>query len=548
MKIIIVGGVAGGATTATRLRRLDENAEIILLEKGEDISFANCGLPYYIGEVIEKREKLLVQTQEKFNKRFHIDVRTCNEAIEIQKKEKIVKIRNHKTNEIYEESYDKLVLSPGAVPIVPPIEIEGKEKVFTLRNVQDTDRIKNYIETYQPKSVTIIGGGYIGVEMAENLVHAGREVNLIEKGNQVIAPLDQDMANFVEQTLKKNSVTLLLEKEVIAIKQQEEKLEIVMETETLQTDMVIFAIGVRPESKLAKQAGLLTGKRGCILVNEKLETSDPNIYALGDAIQIKNYVTGKEDYIPLAGPANRQARIVAGNIMGDNLIYKGTQGSSVLKIFNKTVAMTGINEKTAQRENIPYETVIITPYSHATYYPGAQPLTIKAIFHKKTGQILGAQLIGTEGIDKRADVIATCIRANMNCYDLSDLELCYAPPYSSAKDPVNILGNVMENILENRVEQISYQELQKIKQDKTICILDTRTVPEYERSHIPEAIHIELDHLRENLDQLDPNKTIIVYCHSGLRSYIAYRILKQNGFQVKNLIGGYTIYEINANF
>lgn len=589
MKIVIVGGVAGGATTATRLRRLSENNEIILFERGEYISFANCGLPYYISDVISKKEDLLVQTPKAFKDRFNIDVRIKQEVISINKENKTVDVKNLSTGETYTETYDKLVLSPGAEPINPFKNLNSK-RIFTLRTIDDSSKIKEYISKNDVKNVVIVGGGYIGVEMAENLSHLSSQekcnknenmqidlkkskninISIVEKSSHLIPTIDADMASFVHKALIKNSVKVFLNQGVESIIEGDE-LFIKLENMSIKADMVILCIGIRPESTLAKEAGLAVNERGYIIVDEKMLTSDENIYALGDAALIENAITGRKSPLALAGPANRQARIVANNIMGMGSKYEGFIGSSILKIFDYTLGMTGLSEKTCREQNIEYKTMIISPYSHAKYYPGAKVMTIKVLYRagKKnadinneaentelkncTGQILGATVFGKEGIDKVTDILATAIRNKMTAKDLSELELCYAPPYSSAKSPVNIIGNSIENEMDGLVDTISVTEFlrnfeQYSNKDKYI-ILDVRTETEYDLSHIEGAINIPLDELREHLKELsNVTKEIIVHCHSGLRSYIACRILKENGFKVKNLIGGYVMYDIVKNY
>ena len=542
MKVVIVGGVAGGATTATRLRRLDENAEIILFERGEHISFANCGLPYYIGDVIKSEEDLLVQTPEKFKERFNIDVRIKQEAIKIDKKNKQVEIRKNDTGETYFETYDKLVLSPGAEPINPFKEVKS-DRIFTIRNVNDAEKVKTFIENNNPQSAVIVGGGYIGVEMAENLSEYNMEVSIVEKAPHLISIIDRDMAYFVHKEVKKHGVKLYLNQGVNKIEEQE-KLLLKLDNEKIETDLVILCIGVKPESNLAKAAGLKLNEKGAIIVNNKMQTSDENIYALGDAVEVQNIITDARSGIALAGPANRQARIVANNIEGITSTYDGFIGSSILKIFNYSLGIAGLSEKVCKTLDIPYKIMIISPYSHATYYPGAKMITIKAIYNSQTSQILGAYVWGKASVDKITDILSVAIQTKMKAADLSALELCYAPPFSSAKSPVNILGNAIENEMDDLVDTISVEEL---KNKENPYILDVRTVEEYNLSHIDGAINIPLDELRENLEKLDKSKEIIVHCHSGLRSYLACRILKQKGYNVKNLIGGYIMYDVMKN-
>lgn len=542
MKVVIIGGVAGGATTATRLRRLDENAEIILFERGEHISFANCGLPYYIGDVIKSEEDLLVQTPEKFKERFNIDVRIKQEAIKIDKKNKQVEIRKNDTGETYFETYDKLVLSPGAEPINPFKEVKS-DRIFTVRNVNDAEKVKTFIENNNPQSAVIVGGGYIGVEMAENLSEYNMEVSIVEKAPHLISIIDDDMAHFVHKEVKKHGVKLYLNQGVNKIEEQE-KLLLTLDNEKIETDLVILCIGVKPEANLAKEAGLKLNEKGAIIVNNKMQTSDENIYALGDAVEVQNIITDARSGIALAGPANRQARIVANNIEGITSTYDGFIGSSILKIFNYSLGIVGLSEKVCKTLDIPYKIMIISPYSHATYYPGAKMITIKAIYNSQTSQILGAYVWGKASVDKITDILSVAIQTKMKAADLSALELCYAPPFSSAKSPVNILGNAIENEMNDLVDTISVEEL---KNKENPYILDVRTVEEYNLSHIDGAINIPLDELRENLEKLEKSKEIIVHCHSGLRSYLACRILQQKGYNVKNLIGGYIMYDVMKN-
>lgn len=568
MKVVIIGGVAGGATTATRLRRLDENAEIIILERGGFVSFANCGLPYYIGDVIKQKQDLLLQTPKSFKERFNIDVRIKTEAIKIDRENKKVLVRDLLNDKEYEESYDKLVLSPGAEPI-NPFSNKQDDRIFTLRNVDDSVKIKEYIEENKPENIYIIGGGYIGVEIAENIREFSKNrndsrlseynpnVTIIERASHLIPPLDDDMAGFVHNALAKNNINVLLQTSVKSIESENGELSISLNgadeklhtqgKAKLKADLIILSMGVRPETKLAEECGLALNEKKSIIVDEYMKTSDENIYALGDAVQVTNYVTKKPAYIPLAGPANRQARVVANNICEKDGKYKGTIGSSILKIFQNNLAMTGINEATCKANNIEYKKMVITPYSHATYYPGATQMTIKAIYEAKTGKILGAQVWGKDGVDKITDVLATAIRMNLTAHDLSELELCYAPPFSSAKSPVNILGNSIENEMDGLVSNIYVEDLKtKIENGENPYILDVRTNDEYERGHMKNVIHIPLDELRQNLDKLDKSKEIYIHCYTGLRSYIACMILKQNGYNVKNVIGGQYFMKVNG--
>lgn len=542
MKVIIVGGVAGGASAAARLRRLDEHAEIILLERGDYISYANCGLPYYIGGEITDKGALTLQTPESFNTRFRVDVRTGNEAVAIDTARKIVSVRRTASGESYEECYDKLILSPGAEPIRPNFDGVNSSRIFTLRTIPDTLKIKEQIVKAQAKTAVVVGGGYIGVEMAENLANAGLAVTIVELANHVIAPLDFDMACDVHHYLRSKGVDLRLKTGVKAFASAE-KTEVILDEGKICADVVILAIGVRPDSTLAKAAGISCDAKGSILVNPQMQTSDENIYAVGDAIKIVNFVTGQPGYIPLAGPANKQGRIAADNICGISSTYQGTQGSAVLKLFDMTIATTGLNEAAAAAAEIDYDKVYTFSPSHATYYPGASNMSAKILFEKAGGRLIGAQIIGFDGVDKRCDVLATAIRARMTVFDLTELELCYAPPFSSAKDPVNMLGFAAENVLTGKVRQYFWNDVAKLRGREEITLLDVRTSEEYKLGHIEGTVNIPLDLLRENLDKLDKSKPLYVNCHSGLRSYLACRILTQSGFDCYNLAGGYRLYE-----
>ena len=545
MKVIIVGGVEGGETTAARLRRLDERAEIIMIDKGNHISFANCGLPYYVGDVIKSKEDLLLQTPESFNKRFNIDVRVKQEVIKIKPEEKKVLIKNLQTKEEYEEYYDKLVLSPGAEPINPFRSLESR-RIKTLRTVEDSIEIKDYITNNKIKDVTIIGGGYIGVEMAENLNnYSDLNITIVQKGTHLINPLDEDIASFVHRKLRKKGIKLILNNGVNEIKENE-KLEISLERGEIETDFIILCIGVKAETKLALDAGLEVGKKG-IIVNNYMQTSNKDIYALGDAIMAENSITEKISYTPLAGPANRQARVVANNIVGRTTAYEGVIGSSILKIFDCNLAMIGLNEKTCKEENIKYRTIIVSPNSNAGYYPGAKLITIKALYDEVSTRILGAQVWGKQGVDKIADILAVAVKMKMTAFDLEKLELCYAPPFSSAKSPINILGNSIINEIDGLVKNVTWQEVEGLKKKENYCILDVRTNMEYETGAYENVIHIPLDDLRNRLDELDKSKKYLVYCRTGLRSYIACRILIQNGFEVQNITGGYYFYTVISN-
>lgn len=543
MIILIIGGVAGGATAAARLRRLDENAEIIMVERTGYVSYANCGLPYYIGDEIKDQNALTLQTPESFRRRFRIDVRVHHEARLVDAKNKTVTVLDLDTNETYVETYDLLLLSPGAKPIRPDFPGIDDERIFTLRNVEDTLQIKDFLRKEKPRSAVIAGGGYVGLEMAENLKKLGMEVVIIEKLSQLLLMLDQDMAAHVHGYLKEQGVKLSLSTKVTGFSKTGKQIRIHADRgETIDTDMVLLAIGVRPDTNLAKTADLDLDEHGAIIVNERMETSQPNIYAVGDAVTVPNIITGKMDAFFLAGPANRQGRIAADQMCGLNSIYKGSTGASIIKLFDMTVAAVGLNEHTAQKSGIAYDKVILKPASHATYYPGAQALTVKVLFAKESGRILGAQIIGFEGVDKRIDVFATAIRAKMTAYDLTEIDLAYAPPYSSAKDPVNMAGYMIENILTGKVKQFFWNEIPSLPQDGSVLLLDVRTAKEYARGHINGFSNIPLDELRTRLKEIDKSHAVYVMCQTGLRSYLACRILSQNGFKSFNLAGGYSFW------
>ncbi|WHH57455.1 CoA-disulfide reductase [Petroclostridium sp. X23] len=543
MKVLIVGGVAGGASAAARLRRIDEKCEIVLFERGEHISFANCGLPYYIGEVIKEKEKLLVQTPEGMKQRFNIDVRVFSEVTAIDTQKKQVEVYDSKNNKTYTEKYDKLILSPGAAPIKPNIEGINAENVFTLRNIPDTYAIKDFVDNKKPKRAVVVGGGFIGLEIAENLHERGIAVTVVELANQVIGPIDYEMAALVHAHLKEKGVEFYLEDGVDAMSHQSKYSTVKLNSgKEIKTDMVVLGIGVRPEVALAKKAGLTLGERGGIRVDKTLKTSDPDIYAVGDAIEVADYMNGNAALIPLAGPANKQGRIAANNICGISEEYEGTQGTSVLKVFDMTVASTGNNEKVLKRFNIPYEKSFTHSASHAGYYPNAMPISLKLLFSPKDGKVLGAQAVGYDGVEKRIDVIATAIRAGMTVYDLEKLELSYAPPFSSAKDPVNMAGYAASNILKNDVSIIHWHEIAALD-TATSMLVDVRTPLEFAMGTIEGAVNIPVDQLRERLSEIPKNKEIIIFCQVGLRGYLACRILTQNGYSnVKNLSGGYKTY------
>ena len=543
-KILIVGGVAGGASAAARIRRLDEEAEIILFEKGEYISYANCGLPYYIGEVITDKANLVVTSPAQMHKRFGIDVRIQNEVMKINTNEKTVEVFNHIKNEKYTESYDKLVLSPGANPIIPEIPGIDSPNVFTLRNIPDTYRIKDFVDNNKPKNAVIMGAGYIGLEVAENLHKLGVNITVVELADHVIGPLDFEMASIVHQHMKIKNVELYLSDAVKSCDFTGKGIVTLSSGKTIPADMLVMGIGVRPDNRLAKDAGLKIGVTGGIWTDENMRTSDEDIYAVGDAVEVMDYITKAPTLIPLASPANKQGRIAADNICGIVSKYEGTQGTSIAKIFDTTVAITGSNERILAKNGIEYEKSFTHSASHAGYYPGAIPMSIKLIFEKVTGKILGAQIVGYDGVDKRIDVIATAIRAGMTVRDLEMLELAYAPPFSSAKDPVNMAGYVATNILSGTHKVFHWNDLPNINYDNSVLI-DVRTQIEFANGSIPYAINIPVDNLRERASEIPKGKDIYIFCQVGLRGYIAYRILKQNGFEnIMNLSGGYKTYHV----
>lgn len=546
MKVLIIGGVAGGATAAARLRRMDEEAEIILFERGQYVSYANCGLPYYIGGTIADRDRLFVQTAEVFTNRFNINIRTESEVTSINKESKTVDVKNLRTGEVYTESFDKLLISTGSEPVRPPIPGIDHPKVFTLRSVPDTDAIKSYIDQHQPKRAVIVGAGFIGLEMAENLHHAGLQVDIVEMSNQVMAPLDFSMAAIVHQHLKEKGVNLWLETKVTGFEATNSHLNVRLHGEQhIETDMVVFSIGVRPEKKLAETAGLQIGQLGGITVNEYMQTSYLDIYAVGDAVEVIQPITGKASLIPLAGPANKQARIAADNMLeGNKYVYQGTIGTSIAKVFDLTVATAGVPAKVLKREEIQYLSSYTHSSSHAGYYPGALPLSIKIVFSPSSGQLYGAQVVGYDGVDKRIEMLAQAIQHQNTVHDLTVLEQAYAPPFSSAKDPVNIAGFVAENILKDRMKIIHWRDIASLDFSKDF-LLDTRTADEYRLNHIEGAVNIPLDELRNRLPEIPAGKRIIIYCAVGLRGYLAYRILTQHNFsEVYNLSGGLKTYSI----
>lgn len=576
MKVVIVGGVAGGATAAARLRRLDEQAEIIIIERTHYVSYANCGLPYYIGGTITDRNKLTLQTPESFRARFNIDVRVDQEVTSIDRTEKQIEIHNLATDEVYTETYDKLILSPGAHPVKPNLPGINSSRIFTLRTVEDTFAIAEYLEKIQaeranqalaqskPLRATVVGGGFIGLEMAENLVERGVHAAVLQRPSHLMHSLDPDIASLFHNRMREAGITLKLGADVTGFSETANEIttsfknkgDVTEETlQTITSDIVILAIGVVPENKLAKDADLELGIKGSIKVNEHLLTNDPDIYAIGDAIETTQVVSRQPAHIALAGPANKQGRIVADHICGISRTFAGSMGSSIMKAFDLTVATTGISSKAAENADLNFDSIIITPASHATYYPGAHTMTMKVLFERPTGRILGAQIIGRDGVDKRIDVLAVAIKAGMTAFDLTEIDLAYAPPYASAKDPVNMAGYVIENILEGTVEQIHWDKALAIAAtDTNAVILDTRTQAEFDRGHIGSnkacgedtlhpIIHIPVDELRERLKELPRNKKLFVHCATGIRSYIACRILKQHGFTCVNIAGGYTFYQ-----
>lgn len=544
MKVVIIGGVAGGATAAARIRRLDEKAQIIVFEKSGFVSYANCGLPYYIGGVIQDPEALTLQTPESFWMRFRIEMRVRHEVTRIEPERHVVQVKNLNTGEVFEENYDRLLISTGAKPVWPDLPGTGLGNLFTLRTVEDTLRIREFVEKNHPNSVVLAGGGYIGLELAENFRELGMDVTIVQRPKQLMNPLDSDMAAFVHGKMRSKGVKLMLGHTVAGFEKGEKGVRVLLkEAQPLEADMVILAIGVTPDSQLAAEAGLELGIKGSIVVNDRMETSEPDIYAAGDAVEVKHYITGKKALISLAGPANKQGRIAADNICGGDSRYPGSQGSSVIKVFDMTVASTGINERTAQQAGIDYDKVYLSPASHASYYPGGKVMTIKIIFEKETWKLLGAQIVGYDGVDKRIDVLATAMYAGITALQLKELDLAYAPPYSSAKDPVNMAGFIIENIAEGRLKQFFVQDVKNLPRDGSVILLDTRTKGEYERGHIEGFVNIPVDQLRDSLPWLDKSKKVYIICQSGLRSYIAYRILTQEGFDCRNFSGGFRLYE-----
>lgn len=548
MKVVIIGGVAGGATAAARLRRLDEQAEIIVFERSGYVSYANCGLPYYIGGVIEDRSDLTLQTPESFFSRFRVSMKVRHEVTAIHPERKTVSVKNLETEEEFEESYDKLILSPGAKPTQPRLPGVGLEKLFTLRTVEDTLRVKDYINTHHPRSAVLAGGGFISLELAENLRELGMEVTIVQRPRQLMNPFDPDMAAFIHAEVRKHGVRLALGHTVEGFEEKDGGVDVLLkDAPPLHADLVVLAIGVTPDTALAKEAGLELGLKGSIVVNDRMETSAPDIYAVGDAVQVRHFVTGQDAVISLAGPANKQGRIAADNICGGDSRYTGSQGSSVIKVFDLTAAATGVNKTNAKKAGLDVDTVVLSPMSHAGYYPGGRVMTMKVVFEKETYRLLGAQIVGYEGVDKRIDVLATAIRAGLTAIQLKDLDLAYAPPYSSAKDPVNMAGFMAENLAEGIVKQFWIEDVASLPRDGSVTLLDTRTPQEYAGGHIDGFVNIPVDELRERLGELDRGKPAYVICQSGLRSYIACRILSENGFACYNFSGGFRFYDAVVN-
>lgn len=543
MKVVIVGGVAGGASAAARLRRLDESAEIIVLDRSGYVSYANCGLPYFIGGVIEDRDALTLQTPESLYERFRIDVRVHHEALSIDREAKTITIKDLESGETYDESYDKLILSPGAKPTrpeLPGIDVEG---LFTLRTVEDTFAIRDYVVDRKPRTAVLAGGGFIGLELAENLTEMGISVTMVQRPKQLMNPFDRDMASFIHANMRRHGVELALGYTVEGFVNKGNRVDVLIkDDEPLHADMVVLAIGVSPDSGLAAACGLELGPKNSIVVDDRMVTSDPDIYAVGDAVQVRHSVTGENTLLALAGPANKQGRIAADNICGLDSKYFGSQGSSIIKVFDMTAATTGINMSTASKSDIDADYVILSPLSHAGYYPGGKTMTMKVVFEKNTYRLLGAQIVGYDGVDKRIDVLATAIHAGMSATDLKDLDLAYAPPYSSAKDPVNMAGFMIENLKLGLVKQFHVDDVERLPRDGSVVLLDTRTEYEYNRGHVNGFINIPVDSLRERLSEIPQGKPVYVICQSGIRSYIATRILASHGWDCYNFSGGYRFY------
>ncbi len=544
MKVVIIGGVAGGATAAARLRRLDETAEIVVFERSGYVSYANCGLPYYIGGVIEDQADLTLQTPESFFARFRVDMRVRHEVTALHPDRKTVCVRNLETGEEFEEAYDKLLLSPGAKPAQPRLPGVGLEKLFTLRTVEDTFRIKDYISVHRPRSAVLAGGGFISLELAENLRELGMEVTIVQRPKQLMTPFDPDMAAFIHGEVRRHGVRLALGRTVEGFAERDGGVDVLLkDADPLHADMVVLAIGVAPDTALAKAAGLELGLKDSIAVNDRMETSVPDIYAVGDAVQVRHAVTGQDVLLSLAGPANKQGRIAADNICGGDSRYQGSQGSSVIKVFGMTAAATGVNETAAKQAGLDVDRVVLSPMSHAGYYPGGRLMTMKVVFEKGTHRLLGAQIVGGEGVDKRIDVLATAIHAGLTAIQLKELDLAYAPPYSSAKDPVNMAGFIVENLAKGVVKQFRAEDVKDLPRDGSVTLLDVRTPREYAGGHIEGFRNIPVDELRERLREIEPGKSVYVICQSGLRSYIACRILAGHGYEAYNFAGGFRFYD-----
>lgn len=547
MKVVIVGGVAGGATAAARIRRLDEQAEIVVFERSGYISYANCGLPYFIGDAITDPEDLTLQTPESFYSRFRAEMKVRHEVTAIHPDRKTVSVKNLETGEEFEENYDKLILSPGAKPTQPRVPGTGLDRVFTLRTVEDTFRIKAYINEHHPKSAVLAGGGFIGLELAENLRELGMDVTIVQRPRQLMNPFDPDMAALIHGEMRRNGVRLVLGRTVEGFAEKDGGVDVLLKDGApLHAGMVVLAIGVTPDTALAKDAGLALGIRDSIVVNERMETSVPDIYAVGDAVQVKHAVTGQDALISLAGPANRQGRIAADNVCGGDSRYSGSQGSSVIKVFGLTAAVTGVSETNARKAGLDVDKVILSPMSHAGYYPGGKLMTMKVVFEKETYRLLGAQIVGSEGVDKRIDVLAAAIHGGMKATGLKELDLAYAPPYSSAKDPVNMAGFMIDNIARGILRQWFLEDLDRLPRDGSVTLLDVRTAGEYGGGHIDGFRNIPVDELRERLDEVEPGKPVYVICQSGLRSYIACRILAGYGYEAYNFAGGFRFYSAAA--
>lgn len=545
MKVIIIGGVAGGASAAARIRRLDETAQIIVFERTGFMSYANCGLPYYVGGVIKEEDALILQSPESFWARFRAEVRLHHEVTRIDTQKKTVTVRHTQTGKVSEERYDKLVLSPGARPAKPALPGLDNDRIFTLRTVEDALKIRQFLETEKPRTAAVIGGGFIGIEMAENLTEAGLKVTLVETADHLLAPFDFDMACTVHAQMESHGVHLRLGTAVTRFEQSGKTvLTHTQDGGALNTNMVLLAVGVTPDTALAKEAGLALGVKDSILVNDRMQTSAPDVYAVGDAVAVTHFVTKDKTLVSLAGPANKQGRIAADNICGGDSAYTGGQGSSVIKLFDMTAASTGINETAAKRADLAYERVVLSPASHAGYYPGGRVMTMKVLYEKETLRLLGAQIIGFEGVDKRIDVLATAIRAGLKATELCELDLSYAPPYSSAKDPVNMAGFMIENIETGKVKQFHHDEIDALPRDGSVTLLDTRTPAEYSRGCAEGFFNIPVDELRERLSEIPANQPVYVMCQSGLRSYIACRILAQHGYDCYNFSGGYRFYDL----